>query len=163
MESEITKYLEEQIATLKELHQLLKEEQQAVAVLNTARMDALNLEKEAVQERQRKLSAAGRKLVETLAQQLKLPIDTPLGQLIAKLDTASRPGLQTLLKQVKDLAAAVQSAANENKGMLERFLGTVNESLGFLLRVLNTSNQYGSTGSYIQRTQAGAVMVNREA
>jgi flagellar biosynthesis/type III secretory pathway chaperone len=163
MESEITTYLEEQIVTLKELHQLLKEEQQAVADLDTARMDALNLQKEAVQERQRKLSAAGRKLVEKLAQQLKLPADTPLGQLIAKLDAGPKSGLQAKLNQVKDLATAVRAAANENKGMLERFLGTVNESLGFLLRVLNTSNQYGSTGSYIQRTQAGAVMVNREA
>lgn len=163
MEAEILKYLENQIATLKELHQLLKEEHQAVAVLDTALMDQLNLKKEEVQERQRKLSVEGRKLIEKLAVQLRMPLDSQLGQLVARMETASKPALITQLSLVKELAAEVKAAASENKGMLERFLGTVNESLGFLLRVLNTSNQYGSTGSYIQRAQAGAVMVNREA
>ena len=163
MEAEINKYLAEQEIVMTELLQLLREEQKAISLLDTAKMDELNHLKENAQERQRKLSILGREMISTLAGRLNLPNSSTLSDLIGRLDPKSRLPLEQQQGRIVELARLIKEVANENKGMLERFLGTVNESLSFLLRMLNTSNQYGSSGNYVQRTQSGAVIVNREA
>lgn len=155
-------YLTSQVAVLRELGQLLQEEQRAVAALDTGRMDALNLQKEAVQERQRQIIDEGRRVFGLLASSFGLPAETSLSRLIARFDRQQQPELLVLQKEAAEAATRVRSLAHENQGMLERFLGTVNDSLGYLLRVLNTSNQYGASGGYVQRRQDGAVMVSRE-
>ena len=160
---DLKNYLTNQIAALQELHQLLQDEQQAMVALNTTRMDELNQLKEDVQRRQRKIIDEGRQAMNVLAREYGLPPETSLSRLIERLDNSQKPELLVLQKDASEMAIRVRRAAQENQGLLERFLGTVNESLGFLLRVLNTSNQYGSTGGYVPRVQAGAVMINREA
>lgn len=156
-------YLTNQIAALQELYQLLQDEQQAAAALDTVRMDELNRLKEDVQQRQRRIIDEGRQAIAVLAREYGLPPETSLSRLIERFENAQKAELLVLQKDAAEMAARVRQAAQENQGLLERFLGTVNESLGFLLRVLNTSNQYGATGGYVPRVQAGAVMVNREA
>jgi len=71
--------------------------------------------------------------------------------------------VEPLQQAAKQGGSAVSVLANQNRGMLERFLGVVNESLGFILRILNTSNTYGVRGTYLSNVQAGAVMVSKEA
>ena len=156
-------YLTHQIAALKQLNRLLLDEQQAVASMNTGKMEELNLQKEEVQDHQRRIIEEGRQAITVLAREYGLPADTTLSRLIERFDQKQKAELLVLQKEAAESATKVRLLANENRGMLERFLGTVNESLGFLLRVLNTSNQYGASGSYVQRSQAGAVMVNRKA
>jgi len=113
--------------------------------------------------RQFKTADALRDAIGVLARQLGSTPVKSVSELLPKLPREAAAELAPLQRQVQESGVAVNQLARQNRGMLERFLGTVNESLGFLLRVLNTSNQYGSSGTYIQRTQSGAVMVNREA
>lgn len=113
--------------------------------------------------RQFKTADALRDAIGTLARQVGgTPVKT-VSELLQKLPKETAAELAPLQRKVQENGVAVNELARQNRGMLERFLVTVNDSLGFLLRVLNTSNQYGSAGTYIQRTQSGAVMVNREA
>lgn len=155
--------LQEQLAVFTDLRQLLQEEQQAIVALDTARMEQLNLLKEPVVMRQFKTADALRDAIGVLARQAGgTPVKT-VSELLPKLPKEAAAELAPLQQKVQETGVAVNQLARQNRGMLERFLGTVNDSLGFLLRVLNTSNQYGSAGTYIQRTQSGAVMVNREA
>ena len=71
--------------------------------------------------------------------------------------------LEPLQREIKQCSSSVSVLANNNRTMLERFLGVVNESLSFILRILNTSNTYGVRGTYLANAQAGAVMVSKEA
>lgn len=155
--------LQEQLAVFKELNGLLLEEQEAIAHLDTARMDQLNSLKEAVVARQFRAADGLKDALAVLSRQVGgTPVRT-VSELLQKLPREAVQEIQPLQKAVQEAGNEVQRQAQHNRGLLERFLGTVNDSLGFLLRVLNTSNQYGASGTYIQRTQAGAVMVNREA
>lgn len=161
--ADLKDYLANQITALEELQQLLQDEQQAVATLDTAKMEVLNQQKEQAQERQRKIIDTGRQTISVLAREYGLPSETTLSRLIERIETQQKAELLVLQKEAAERANRVRVLAHENKGMLERFLGAVDESLGFLLRVLNTSNQYGASGAYVARRQSGAVMVNREA
>lgn len=160
---DLKNYLENQLSALRDLHNILQEEQKAVISLDTDRMGQLNIRKEEIQDRQQSMVAEGRRIISSVAIKMGLPADTSLSRLIERLDRSEQPELMILQKDVVEMAAQVRQAAGENSGLLERFLGTVNESIGFLLRVLNTSNQYGASGSFIPRIQSGAVMLNREA
>ncbi|MGE3551218.1 MAG: flagellar protein FlgN [Geobacter sp.] len=155
--------LQEQLAVFTDLRQLLQEEQQAIMAVDTARMEQLNSLKEPVVMRQFKTADALRDAIGVLARQLGSTPVKSVSELLPKLPREAAAELAPLQRKVQESGVAVNELARQNRGMLERFLGTVNDSLGFLLRVLNTSNQYGAAGTYIQRTQSGAVMVNREA
>lgn len=155
--------MQEQLAVFEELHKLLQEEQQAIVNLDTGRMDRLNREKEPVMARQFRAADALRDAIAGMARQAGVPPVKTVSELLHKLPKEASYELAPVQKVVQEAGAAVHQLAQYNRGLLEQFLGTVNDSLGYLLRVLNTSNQYGASGTYIQRTQAGAVMVNREA
>jgi len=155
--------LQEQLAVFKELNGLLLEEQEAIANLDTARMDQLNSLKEPVVARQFRAADGLRDALAVLSRQVAGTSAKTVTELLQKLPREAAQEILPLQKAVQEAGNEVQRQAQHNRGLLERFLGTVNDSLGFLLRVLNTSNQYGASGTYIQRAQAGAVMVNREA
>jgi hypothetical protein len=126
-------------------------------------MEQLNSQKEPVVARQFRAADALRDAIAGVSRQFGgSPVKT-VTDLLQKVPKDVAQELVPLQKAVQEAGAAVHQQAQHNHGLLERFLGTVNDSLGFLLRVLNTSNQYGASGTYVQRTQAGAVMVNREA
>jgi hypothetical protein len=74
-----------------------------------------------------------------------------------------RSQIDSLQQSARKSGGAVALLAEQNRVMLERFLGVVNDSLAYILRILNTSNTYGVRGTYLSNTQAGAVMVSREA
>lgn len=155
--------LQEQLAVFQELNGLLVEEHAAIVNLNTARMEQLNSLKEPVVARQFRAADGLRDALAGLSRQVcGVPVKT-VSELLQKLPKEAAKEIKPLQQAVQATGSEVRRQAQHNRGLLERFLGTVNDSLGFLLRVLNTSNQYGASGTYIQRTQAGAVMVNREA
>lgn len=155
--------LQEQLAVCGDLQRLLEDEQQAIVGLDTTRMGQLNSQKEAVIARQMRAADALRDALATLSRQSGGALAQHVSELLPRLPRESAKELAALQQAVQASGAAVQAQAHYNRGLLEPFLATVNDSLAFLLRVLNASNQYGSSGSYLQRAQAGAVMVNREA
>lgn len=155
--------LQEQQLVLQELQQVLRDEQQAIVALDTQRMEALNSLKEPLLVRQRAMAEALRQTLTTTVQQLGLPQSTTLSELVAKMPATMRPQLEALQQSAKKSGTAVALLAEQNRAMLERFLGVVNDSLAYILRILNTSNTYGVRGTYLSNTQAGAVMVSREA
>ncbi len=159
----LEKALQEQLAVFGDLQRLLGEEQQAVVELDTARMELLNSQKEPVIARQMLAADLLRDAIAGLSRQSGGVAAKNVSELLQRLPRESTKELAALQQAVQESGAAVHRQAQHNRALLEPFLTTVNDSLSFLLRVLNTSNQYGASGSYLQRTQAGAVMVNREA
>lgn len=155
--------LQEQQAVLQELQQALRDEQQAIIALDTARMEAMNSLKEQLVVRQRTMAESLRQVLATTAQQLGLSSSATLSEIATKMPASLRPQLEALQQSARKSGAAVALLAEQNRVMLERFLGVVNDSLAYILRILNTSNTYGVRGTYLSNTQAGAVMVSREA
>jgi len=155
--------LTEQMAIMKELQQVLQEEQKAIAGLDTTLMDTLNSQKEGLIISQRRIADTLRSTMSETAGKLGLPPSATLTEIIEKMPPAMRSQIQPLQQAAKQTGSAVSVLANQNRGMLERFLSVVNDSLGFILRILNTSNTYGVRGTYLANTQSGAVMVSKEA
>lgn len=155
--------LGEQVSVLKELQETLQDEQKAIVGLDTTVMEILNSKKEQLIVRQRKLTdLLGQVMFET-AKQFDLPQSATLTEIAEKSPASVKPQIVALQQKVKQIGSAVTLLANQNRGMLERFLGVVNDSLGYILRILNTSTTYGMRGTYLANAQSGAVMVNREA
>lgn len=161
--STLIRALQEQEAVFSELLRLLQAEQQAIIDLDTARMDQLNNEKEPVVARQFRAADALRDAIAVLARQAGGASSQNVTELLQRLPKELAQQITPLQMRVQETGVAVHRVALYNRGLLEQFLGTVNDSLGYLLRVLNTSNQYGASGAYVQRQQAGAVMINKEA
>ncbi len=155
--------LTEQLAVMKELQQALQDEQKAIADLDTALMDTLNIQKEGLVSRQRHVADTLRSVMTETAGQFGLSSSATLSEIVEKMSPAMKAQVQQLQQAAKQTSSAVSVLANQNRGMLERFLSVVNDSLGFILRILNTSNTYGVRGTYLANTQAGAVMVSKEA
>lgn len=163
MANRLSDVLLEQLSVLKELEQALQDEQKAIVSLNTPMMEALNSQKEQLVNRQRKVAETLRTVMADTATQLGLLTSIPLTDMLQKMPTAMRTQVEPLQQATKQAGSAVSVLANQNREMLERFLGVVNESLGFILRIVNASNTYGARGTYLSNSQTGAVMVNREA
>jgi flagellar biosynthesis/type III secretory pathway chaperone len=159
----LTEVLTEQLELLKELQQTLQEEQKAIVNIDTTYMEALNTQKEQIIIRQRKATEKLHSVMAETAVQTGLPPSATLTEIINKMPNQMREQLQPLQQATKLTGSSVSVLANQNRGMLERFLSVVNDSLAYILRILNTSNTYGVRGTYLSNTQAGAVMVNREA
>lgn len=159
----LVEILKEQLAVMRELQLVLQEEQQAISGLDTASMELLNGQKELLVARQRTIAEQLRQGLAETAVQLGLPSSATLSEVVSKMPQSMRGEAEPLQLSAKELGSAVSVLANQNRGMLERFLGVVNDSLGYILRILNTSNTYGVRGTYLSNIQAGAVMVNREA
>ncbi|MDK9716771.1 MAG: flagellar protein FlgN [Trichlorobacter sp.] len=159
----LTDVLIEQTKILKELQQTLEDEQKAIAALDTQAMEALNNQKEQLIQHQRLMTETLHTVMSETCAQYGLASSATLGELIEKMPISMRGQVEPLQQAVKQAGSIVSLLANQNRSMLERFLGVVNESLGFILRILNTSNTYGVRGTYLSNTQAGAVMVSKEA
>ncbi len=155
--------LTEQLSVTKELQQVLQEEQRAIVGLDTVLMETLNSQKETLIVRQRRIADALRNVMSETAGQLGLPSSATLTEIIEKMPASMKAQVEPLQQAARKTGAEVSVLANQNRGMLERFLNVVNDSLGFILRILNTSNTYGVRGTYLSNTQAGAVMVSKEA
>ncbi len=159
----LAEILTEQLEILKELQQTLQEEQEAIVKIDTTYMESLNTQKEQIIIRQRKTAERLHSVMAETAIQTGLPPSATLTEIINKMPTQMREQIQPLQQAAKQAGSSVSALANQNRGMLERFLTVVNDSLAFILRILHTSNTYGVRGTYLSNTQAGAVMVNREA
>ncbi|ACD96982.1 flagellar protein FlgN [Trichlorobacter lovleyi] len=159
----LTDILSEQLMVLNELQKTLNDEQKAIANLDTPLMEVLNNQKELLIARQRTIAENLRAALTETAGQLGMPPSVTLSEMLEKMPASMRARVEPLQQAVKQTGSAVSVVANQNRGMLERFLGVVNESLSFILRILNTSNTYGVRGTYLNNTQSGAVMINREA
>lgn len=155
--------LGEQVTILNELQQTLQDEQKAIAVLDTQLMESLNSQKELLVNRQRIMAETLRSVLSDTAMQYGLAPSATLSELIEKMPISMKGQVEPLQQAARQAGSQVSVLANQNRGMLERFLGVVNDSLGFILRILNTSNTYGVRGTYLSNTQAGAVMVSKEA
>ena len=159
----LTETLSEQLTILNELQQTLQDEQRAIVNIDTPLMETLNSQKELLIARQRKVTEKLRTVMAETARQLGLSPAVTLGELVEKMPMSMKTQVEPLQLAAKQSSSAVSALANQNRGMLERFLGVVNESLGFILRILNTSNTYGVRGTYLSNAQSGAVMVSKEA
>lgn len=155
--------LTEQMDVCNELRRLMHDEQQAIIALDTARMEELNSLKEQAVLRQRRSADILKNAMAQLARQTGLDTKSSLSDLIGKLPVEAAKKLTPLQRELQQTGAAVAELAQQNKEVLERFLGTVNNSLGFITRVLNSSNFYGSGGTYLNNERTGAMIVNREA
>ncbi len=154
--------LSEQTTILHELQQTLQDEQRAIAEINTPLMESLNGQKEQLILQQRQAAEKLRQAITEAANQYGLPQSVGLPEVMEKMPPAIRSQVEPLQQNAKKLGTAVSVLANQNRGMLERFLGVVNDSLSFILRILSTSTTYGMRGTYLANNQSGAVMVNRE-
>lgn len=159
----LTDVLTQQIVVLHELQHVLQQEQKAIVALDTAEMEILNSRKEELLSRQRAVADTLRQTMSETAVELRLPGSATLTEIIDAMPAAMKAQVQPLQQSARLLGSSLSVIANQNRGMLEQFLGVVNDSLAFILRILNTSNTYGVRGTYLSNTQAGAVMVNREA
>jgi flagellar biosynthesis/type III secretory pathway chaperone len=159
---ELKTKLEAQLVVYKSLQQLLLDEQEAIGNLDTTRMDQLNKGKEDLVVQQRQSTEILRSLLAKLTKQLALPAGSNLGAIVTSAPKEAQPALQYLKTEISRISTELKNLADQNRAVLERFLGTVNESLGFLTRTLNSSNMYGSSGTY-RTERTGAMIVNREA
>jgi len=159
----LTDVLGEQVAILKELQQTLQDEQKAIAALDTQLMESLNSQKELLVNRQRIVAETLRRVMSETAVQLGLAPSVTLSEIVEKMSLPMKTQVAPLQQSAKQLGSSVSVLANQNRSMLERFLGVINESLGYILRILNTSNTYGVRGTYLANAQSGAVMVSKEA
>jgi len=159
----LAEVLTEQLTVLKELQQALQDEQKAIVNLDTTLMEAMNSQKEQLVARQRRVAETLRIVMAETAAQFGLSPSVTLSEIVEKMPPVMKAQVEPLQQAAKQGGSAVSVLANQNRGMLERFLGVVNESLGFILRILNTSNTYGVRGTYLSNVQAGAVMVSKEA
>jgi flagellar biosynthesis/type III secretory pathway chaperone len=159
----LTDVLIEQTKILKELQQTLEDEQKAIAALDTQAMEALNSQKEQMIQRQRLMTETLHGVLSATAVQYGLTSSSTLSEVIEKMPLSIRGQVEPLQQAARQAGLEVSLLANQNRGMLERFLGVVNDSLGFILRILNTSNTYGVRGTYLSNAQSGAVMVSKEA
>ncbi len=159
----LVEILKEQLTVMRELQLVLQEEQKAISGLDTASMELLNGQKELLVARQRAIAEQLRQGLTETAVQFGLSPSATLTDIITKMPQAMKVELEPLQQAAKQAGSAVSVLANQNRGMLERFLGVVNDSLGYILRILNTSNTYGVRGTYLSSVQAGAVMVSKEA
>lgn len=161
--NQLTDVLIEQVRVLQELRQTLRDEQKAIAGLDTHLMEALNGQKEQLVNQQRKVLESLHVVLPEIAKQHSLPASATLSEIVAQMPSSMRGQVEPLRQDVKRVGSEVSVLANQNRRMLERFLGVVNDSLAFILRILNTSNTYGVHGTYISNVQSGAVMVSKEA
>ena len=159
----LTDVLIEQTKILKELHQTLEDEQKSIAALDTQAMEALNSQKEQLIQRQRLMTETLHGVLSATALQYGLASSSTLSEIIEKMPLSIRGQVEPLQQAARLAGVEVSMLANQNRGMLERFLGVVNDSLGFILRILNTSNTYGVRGTYLSNAQSGAVMVSKDA
>lgn len=159
----LTDVLVEQAKILKELQQTLEDEQKSIAALDTQAMEALNSQKEQLIQRQRLMTETLHGVLSATAVQYGLTPSATLSEVIEKMPLSIRGQVEPLQQAARQTGLEVSLLANQNRGMLERFLGVVNDSLGFILRILNTSNTYGVRGTYLSNAQSGAVMVSKEA
>lgn len=159
----LTDVLIEQTKILKELQQTLGDEQKAIAALDTQAMEALNSQKEQLIQRQRLMTETLHGVLSATAVQYGLTPSATLSEVIEKMPLSIRGQVEPLQQAARQAGLEVSLLANQNRGMLERFLGVVNDSLGYILRILNTSNTYGVRGTYLSNAQSGAVMVSKEA
>lgn len=159
----LTDVLSEQTRILKELQQTLEDEQKAIAALDTQAMESLNSQKEQLIQRQRLMTETLHGALSATAVQHGLTSSATLSEIIEKMPMTLRGQIEPLQQAARQAGLEVSTLANQNRGMLERFLGVVNDSLGFILRILNTSNTYGVRGTYLSNVQSGAVMVSKEA
>ena len=159
----LTDVLIEQTKILKELQQTLQDEQKAIAALDTQVMEALNSQKDMLIQRQRLMTETLHGALSATAVQYGLTPSATLSEVIEKMPLSIRGQIEPLQQAARQAGLEVSVLANQNRGMLERFLGVVNDSLGFILRILNTSNTYGVRGTYLANDQSGAVMVSKEA
>lgn len=159
----LTDVLTQQVVVLQELQQVLQQEQKAIVGLDADEMELLNSQKEKLLIRQRAVADTLRQTMTETAAELRLPGSATLTEIIDAMPAPMKAQVQPLQHSARQAGASVSVLASQNRGMLERFLSVVNDSLGFILRILSTSNTYGVRGTYLANTQAGAVMVNREA
>ena len=159
----LTDVLIEQTKILKELQQTLEDEQKSIAALDTQAMEALNSQKEQLIQRQRLMTETLHGVLSATALQYGLASSSTLSEIIEKMPLSIRGQVEPLQQAARLAGVEVSMLANQNRGMLERFLGVVNDSLGFILRILNTSSTYGVRGTYLSNAQSGAVMVSKEA
>ncbi len=152
-----------QLAVVKELQQTLQDEQKAIADLDTGRMESFNVQKELLVKQQQKIVTELKIVMAETARQLALPAASRLSVLIDKLPADARQKLGPLHQDLTETGSQVAYLADQNRFMLERFLGVVNDSLGYIMQILGTSNTYGARGNYLANLQAGAVMVSKEA
>jgi flagellar biosynthesis/type III secretory pathway chaperone len=159
----LTDVLIEQTKILKELQQTLQDEQKAIVALDTQAMEALNNQKDMLIQRQRLMTETLHGVLSATAVQYGLTSSATLSEVAEKMPASIRGQIEPLQQAARQAGSVVSVLANQNRGMLERFLGVVNDSLGFILRILNTSNTYGVRGTYLANSQSGAVMVSKEA
>lgn len=152
-----------QLAVVKELQQTLQDEQQAIAELDTVRMESFNAQKELLVTQQRKIVTNLKMVMSEISKKLALPASSRLSVLLEKSPQDVRRKLEPLQQDLAETGGQVAQLADQNRFMLERFLGVVNDSLGFIMQILGTSNTYGARGNYMANIQAGAVMVSKEA
>lgn len=158
----LAEVLTEQVALLQELQQNLQDEQKALVDLDVTAMESLNSTKEQLLARQRVVADSLRQTMADTAVKVGLAPSASLSELIEALPTSMRSQIMPLQQVAKQAGSAVSVLASQNRGMLEQFLGVVNDSLAFILRILSTSNTYGVRGTYLNNSQSGAVMINRE-
>lgn len=159
----LAEVLTEQLAVLKELEQVLQDEQKAIISLDTTLMETLNSQKELVIARQRSIAELLVGVISETAGKLGLAPTATLSEILEIMPPSMKTQVQPLQQATKKTGSSVSVLANQNRGMLERFLEVVNDSLAYILRILNTSTTYGVRGTYLANAQSGAVMVNREA
>lgn len=162
MLQEMAAALERQRMVCAELQHLLQDEQEAISNLDSTRMEQINAGKEEVMVRQKRAADELRGLLDRLARQYGLPAGSTLGAVLAAAPKEAGRLLYPLQEQLNEVGTSLRSLAEQNRTMLERFLGTVNDSLGFLTRILNSSSMYGANGAY-RTERSGAMIVNREA
>lgn len=158
----LSEALKTQQSVLEELLDLLERETHELSSINIEAMDGINSQKEEVGARIMAHTAALRQKTGDTSVSLGLPLDTPLGELAAKLAQQGNRQIQLQHEQLKKVAEQVRQVAAMNHEIAERFTETLNHSLNFLTRVLSQSSVYGASGGYQQRP-TGAVMINMEA
>lgn len=154
--------LQQQLALMIELRDLLKRETGELSSVNVTAMNEINLLKEDVSSRMSVHAAKVRSDIQSACAAEGLPSSTTLGELAARLGQKGNRDIVSLHARLNETGDQIRELLAFNREIAEKFAASLGNSLEFVSRIINQTSTYGASGSYQQRP-AGSVLINREA
>jgi hypothetical protein len=143
------------------LSAVIEEENRYVVALDSSALASTSARKEQVFEKIALLNDKCRTVLETTNQELGLPRDSSLSQVVARLKPPERDVLRSLQQKVIVVAKKNEQLLALNKDLLESSLSLMDRSMRLFARLLSNGGTYGEAGRLVE-TPASARLVCQE-
>lgn len=150
-----------QLKLMRELLTLLERETPELLGVNLDAMAEINVLKESTTERINEHTAPLRQTVSEVATDSELPSNATLVEVITYLGKQGYKEIPRLYQDLNTLAKQVRDVAARNQDIAERSVSMVKSVLFILVQLLEQSLTYGASGSY-QQWQAEGIIINNK-